>query len=174
MTTDYHAKLFARELLRCCPLDNVERFTAILMDSQVDLNPHQIDAALFAFRSPFSKGAILADEVGLGKTIEAGIVLSQKWVEDKCKSLKTTLKDYDDEIAELKKQARIVPNLPEKLGIQKKIRRLDKKRNDAWHEYDTAAGDIEKKKDSLIDQVEKRLQQNITEESLFTIRWKLI
>jgi SNF2 family DNA or RNA helicase len=61
----------------------VERLTAALMDSRVDLNPHQVDAALFAFRSPLSKGAILADEVGLGKTIEAGIVLSQKWAERK-------------------------------------------------------------------------------------------
>ncbi|NOZ86760.1 MAG: DEAD/DEAH box helicase family protein [Deltaproteobacteria bacterium] len=87
MTTDYHAKLYAHELLRRCPTDSVERFTAALMDSQVDLNPHQVDAALFAFRSPLSKGAILADEVGLGKTIEAGIVLSQKWAERKRKIL---------------------------------------------------------------------------------------
>lgn len=85
--TDYHAKLFANELLRRCPSDSVERFTTALMDSKVDLNPHQVDAALFAFRSPLSKGAILADEVGLGKTIEAGIVLSQKWAERKRKIL---------------------------------------------------------------------------------------
>ena len=53
----------------------------MLADAQVDLNPHQVEAALFAFRSPFSKGAILADEVGLGKTIEAGLLLAQKWAE---------------------------------------------------------------------------------------------
>ena len=60
------------------------------MDAQVDLNPHQIEAALFAFRSPLSKGALLADEVGLGKTIEAGLVLSQKWAERKRRVLVTT------------------------------------------------------------------------------------
>jgi hypothetical protein len=49
----------------------------VLADAQVDLNPHQIDAALFAFRNPFSRGATLADEVGLGKTIEAGLLLAQ-------------------------------------------------------------------------------------------------
>jgi adenine-specific DNA-methyltransferase len=87
MLTDYHAKYYAYELTRRCPSDSVEKFTAALMDSQVDLKPHQVDAALFAFRSPFSKGAILADEVGLGKTIEAGIVLSQKWAERKRKIL---------------------------------------------------------------------------------------
>ncbi len=87
MLTDYHAKYFAYELTRRCPSDSVERIASTLMDSQVDLNPHQVDAALFAFRSPLSKGALLADEVGLGKTIEAGIVLAQKWAERKRKIL---------------------------------------------------------------------------------------
>ena len=49
----------------------------------MDLNPHQLDAALFAFRAPLSRGAILADEVGLGKTIEAALVISQLWAEHK-------------------------------------------------------------------------------------------
>ncbi|MDR1029327.1 MAG: hypothetical protein LBL76_00480 [Treponema sp.] len=56
-------------------------------DAQVDLNPHQVDAALFTFNTPFNKGSILADEVGLGKTIEAGIIISQKWSERKRKIL---------------------------------------------------------------------------------------
>jgi len=79
--TDYHAKYFAYELTKRCPSDSLEKLAGTLVDAQVDLNPHQIEAALFAFRSPLSKGAILADEVGLGKTIEAGLVLSQKWAE---------------------------------------------------------------------------------------------
>ena len=54
-----------------------------LFDAAVDLNPHQIDAALFALKSPLSKGVILADEVGLGKTIEASIILCQYWAERK-------------------------------------------------------------------------------------------
>ena len=85
--TDYHAKYYAYELTRRCPSDRVERIASTLMDAQVDLNPHQVDAALFAFRSPLSKGALLADEVGLGKTVEAGIVLDQKWAERKRKIL---------------------------------------------------------------------------------------
>ncbi len=81
--TDYHAQYFAYELTRRCASDSVEKLAAALADAQVDLNPHQVEAALFAFRSPFSRGAILADEVGLGKTIEAGLLLSQKWAEHK-------------------------------------------------------------------------------------------
>ena len=87
MTTVYHAKYLAHELTKRCPSDSLQKLAATLADAQVDLNPHQVDAALFAFRSPLSKGAILADEVGLGKTIEAGILLSQKWAEQKRKLL---------------------------------------------------------------------------------------
>lgn len=81
--TDYHSKLMAHELTRQCPSDSVEKLAGTLVNAQVDLNPHQVEAALFAFRSPLSMGAILADEVGLGKTIEAGLVISQNWAERK-------------------------------------------------------------------------------------------
>ncbi len=83
MNTAYHASYFAHELTKRCPSDSVGKLAASLSDAQVDLNPHQVEAALFAFQSPLSKGAILADEVGLGKTIEAGILLSQRWAERK-------------------------------------------------------------------------------------------
>ena len=81
--TDYHAQYFAHSLTKRSSSDSVEKLASVLSDAQVDLNPHQIEAALFAFRSPFSRGAILADEVGLGKTIEAGLLLAQKWAERK-------------------------------------------------------------------------------------------
>ncbi|HWQ37090.1 MAG TPA: SNF2-related protein [Burkholderiales bacterium] len=80
MNTPYHAKYFAYELSRIGGT-GVERLSRSLFDACVDLNPHQIEAALFAFRSPISKGVLLADEVGLGKTIEAGLVLCQLWAE---------------------------------------------------------------------------------------------
>src|SRR2546428_4134951 len=81
--TAFHAKYFAYDLTRRCASDSVEKLASVLSDAQVDLNPHQIEAALFAFRNPFSRGAILADEVGLGKTIEAGLLLAQNWAERK-------------------------------------------------------------------------------------------
>lgn len=87
MISEYYAKYLAYDLSRQLPSNDIGKFTASLQDAQVDLNPHQIDAALFAFNSPLSQGAILADEVGLGKTIEAGILLSQQWAEHKRKLL---------------------------------------------------------------------------------------
>lgn len=84
--TNYHAKYYAHELMKRGG-EGVERLSRSLFDAAVDLNPHQIDAALFALRSPLSKGVLLADEVGLGKTIEAGLVLCQLWAERKRKLL---------------------------------------------------------------------------------------
>ncbi len=81
--TAYHAKYFAYELTRQSASEGIERISSSLFDALVDLNPHQIEAALFAMRSPLSHGVILADEVGLGKTIEAGLVLCQRWAEHK-------------------------------------------------------------------------------------------
>lgn len=83
MVTDYHAKYFAHDLTRQASREGLERLSMALFDANVDLNPHQIEAALFALRSPVSKGVILADEVGLGKTIEASLVLCQLWAERK-------------------------------------------------------------------------------------------
>ena len=88
--TPYQANYLAHSLTRRFPPGSNERLAGAVANAQVDLNPHQVDAALFAFRSPLAKGALLADEVGLGKTIEAGLVLSQKWAEGSHKVLVIT------------------------------------------------------------------------------------
>ncbi len=81
---------FAHQLTRRAASNSMDRMAGALMDAQVDLNPHQIDAALFATSNPLAKGAILADEVGLGKTIEAGLLIAQCWAERKRRILVIT------------------------------------------------------------------------------------
>ena len=46
-----------------------------LLDANIELNPHQINAFCAAIQALKTGGIVLADEVGLGKTIEAGLVL---------------------------------------------------------------------------------------------------
>jgi SNF2 family DNA or RNA helicase len=81
LLTPYQSQYIAWQLTRRAAGDSIEALASTLVDSQVDLNPHQIEAALFACQNPLSRGVILADEVGLGKTIEAGLVISQRWAE---------------------------------------------------------------------------------------------
>lgn len=79
--TKFQSKYWAAQLSLKAPSGSIAHLSQSISNSRVDLNPHQVDAALFAVRSPLSKGVVLADEVGLGKTIEAGLVLSQRWAE---------------------------------------------------------------------------------------------
>src|ERR1041384_4682156 len=83
MLTPFQAKYFAHELTKRSSSEKLEKLSQSLFNATVDMNPHQVEAALFAFRSPLSRGALLADEVGLGKTIEAGLILAQKIAEGK-------------------------------------------------------------------------------------------
>lgn len=85
MISKYHAKYYANLLTQQAVGDSIDSISQSLLNAAVDINPHQIEAALFAFKSPFTKGVILADEVGLGKTIEAGLVLCQYWAVGKRK-----------------------------------------------------------------------------------------
>lgn len=81
----------------------LSRLTSVLAKSSIELNPYQIQASIYAFNSPLQRGAILADEVGLGKTIEAGIIISQLWAEGKRKILVITpaslRKQWQDELS---------------------------------------------------------------------------
>lgn len=96
------------------------------------------------------------------------------WGEDKRSSLKLAMKELDDQIKKLRKDIRLAPNLPEKLKLEKDKRKLETERTEAWKKYDAAAKDIDEQKDKLIDEIEKKLNQNIVEEELFLIRWKLV
>ncbi len=103
-TTDHQAVFWAWDLSKRSQEDGYAKIAGSMMGAQVDLNPHQVDAALFALKSPLSKGVLLADEVGLGKTIEAGIVIAQRWAERKRRILlvvpATLRKQWSSELAD--------------------------------------------------------------------------
>lgn len=81
--TPHQARYFAEQITLKRSESSVDGLASAMSGVKVDLNPHQVDAALFAIKSPLSNGALLSDEVGLGKTIEAGLVLAQYWSERK-------------------------------------------------------------------------------------------
>lgn len=72
-----HRRLLAEDLTRLRRSDEHRRYAAAQRRGRIDPNPHQIDAVVFALRRIPEGGCILADEVGLGKTIEAGLVIAQ-------------------------------------------------------------------------------------------------
>lgn len=81
--TPHQLKYLSWEITKKRTASDSDRLSQSLFDAQVDVNPHQIEAALFALNNPLSRGVVLADEVGLGKTIEAALVLCQYWAESR-------------------------------------------------------------------------------------------
>src|SRR5438309_2849596 len=77
----FNLRILAEDLVRVRRPDDRERYAASQRQARIDPNPHQIDAAIFALRRLSEGGCILADEVGLGKTIEAGLVIAQRRAE---------------------------------------------------------------------------------------------
>lgn len=106
MIKDFKNKFWSYEILTCNNGSDskLEHLADSFSSSNIDLNPHQIEAALFALKNPAEKGVILADEVGLGKTIEAGLVLSEYFLKDKKHLIvicpKTLTKQWEIELKE--------------------------------------------------------------------------
>jgi len=154
LLTPHQSQYMAWLLTRRAAGDTVESLASTLVDAQVDLNPHQVEAALFACRNPLSRGVILADEVGLGKTIEAGLVISQRWAERRRKMLI------------------IVPANLRKQWHQKQ-RELEGRRSKLRRELFARQDEVETQRDDLIGQLEAQLQQQVEERTLFSIEWGL-
>lgn len=100
--TPHQSAYFAHWLTQSDRIDN--QISRTMASARVDMNPHQIEAAYFALKSPLAKGVLLADEVGLGKTIEASLVIAQKWAESKKRILLVTpaslRKQWNQELAD--------------------------------------------------------------------------
>src|SRR3954470_15283680 len=77
----FNRRMLAENLVRVRRPDERERYAASQRQARIDPNPHQIDAVIFALRRLREGGCILADAVGLGKTIEAGLVIAQSRAE---------------------------------------------------------------------------------------------
>lgn len=83
LQTPFHAYYQARQLEQL----SEDSFVPVFASSDIQIYPFQIAAASFALRSPYQKGAVLCDEAGMGKSHEAMLVITQKWLEGKSRIL---------------------------------------------------------------------------------------
>ncbi len=74
-------RYLAEDLVRLRRSDEQRRYSAPQRAAKIDANPHQVEAVIFALARMREGGCILADEVGLGKTIETGLVIAQLFAE---------------------------------------------------------------------------------------------
>jgi len=181
--TDYHAKYFAHELTKRCPPDSVEKLAGALVDAQVDLNPHQIEAALFV--SP--EHPILESEVNAHKeTIQQAIsrrnaaifeAEAEKldgWADDLKVGLEQEIKELDRQIKEARRTATAALTLEDKLAGQKQVKALEQQRSAKRRALFDAQDEIDRQRERLIAEIEGKLQQGTSLIELFKVRWKLV
>jgi hypothetical protein len=109
-----------------------------------------------------------------GRWFDIEIEKLEHWAEDRRATLKAEMDELDEALKLARKSARSAPTLPEKLERQREVRKLEGRRDDAWRAFDQATRDLEKQKDSLLDEIAKRLEQHVVEETLLTIRWRIV
>jgi shikimate kinase len=108
-----------------------------------------------------------------GRWFEIEMDKLDRWAEDRRATLKAELDELDEMIKATKKAARLAPNLPDKLERQRELRKLEAKRDNAWRSYDSASQDVDRQKDSLLDEISQRLERKTEQEPLFVLRWQL-
>jgi hypothetical protein len=96
-----------------------------------------------------------------------------RWADDRRALLKADLEDLDESLKVAKRDARLAPNLPEKLARQRDVRLLEGKRDQAWRDYDQASREVDRQKETLLDEIGRRLEQRSDLTALFTVRWRL-
>ena len=95
------------------------------------------------------------------------------WADDLKENLERELKTIEFEIREAKKAKRLAIDLQSKVAAQKRVNELEQQRNQKKRTLYDAQDQIETRKDTLISDVEARLQQRTAIKEVFTVRWRL-
>ncbi|MEO8351249.1 MAG: hypothetical protein ABI680_05920 [Chthoniobacteraceae bacterium] len=164
--TDTGSALTAEQCRRCFSLAAEEELSAALATSLAD--------GLSVSIAQEKDAVVESLNLRNGDFFEAELDKIDRWGEDRRATLKATLREFEDAIKIIKREARLAANLPLKLKLERERRNIETNRDAAWKEYEEAARDIEKRKDSLIGEVEKKLAQQLSQRTLFTIRWRVV
>jgi hypothetical protein len=96
------------------------------------------------------------------------------WADDLKLGLEREIKEMDRQIKEARRAATTALTLEDKLAGQKQIRLLETQRTQKRRSLFDAQDDVDRQRDQLIATIEKKLNQHLTVEKLFAVRWQLV
>lgn len=96
------------------------------------------------------------------------------WAADLKQNLEFELKDIDIELRELKKEATLASSLEQKLELHRKVKDLEKQRNDKRKNLFEAQDSVDERKDELLKATEARLKQGVEAKRIFEIEWRVV
>ncbi len=96
-----------------------------------------------------------------------------RWADDLKDGIEREIQELSSEIKSLKREARNVPSLEQKVALQREVKEKERKLRDKRKDRDEAQDHIEEQKDGLIETIESRLAHDVVRTALFTIRWRV-
>nr|MBS9768478.1 hypothetical protein [Flavobacteriaceae bacterium] len=99
----------------------------------------------------------------------------EKWADDKITSAELEIKAVKKQIAEINRELKAENITADKmLELQQKKSKFERKKSKLRRNIDDVEEDIWKQRDEMIVEAKQKINRTITEEDLFTIRWKLV
>ena len=96
-----------------------------------------------------------------------------RWAEDLKDGVEREIKELEIEIKAAKREARQAPSLEQKVSQQRQVKEMERKLKEKRKQRDEAQDDIESQKDSLLEEIEAKLAQDVERTELFAIRWRI-
>ena len=145
---------------------------ATIVEGQYQKNPHQehVEALIRAKTGELLKRAEFDNHIYFNEELDK----LDYWAEDLKNGLELDLKKIDKDIRGLDRQSKKMVSLQEKLEFQKQKATLEKRRTKKRHELYNAQEEIDKKRNTLIKQIEKQMHDtshHVAE--LFRVQWRL-
>jgi adenine-specific DNA-methyltransferase len=95
------------------------------------------------------------------------------WAEDLKVTLEREIKEMDRTIKEAKRIATLALTLEEKLAGQKQVKNLESQRNEKRRKLFDAQDEIDRKRGELITEIEGKLKQDVSLDTLFCLKWRI-
>lgn len=95
------------------------------------------------------------------------------WADDLKEGIEQSIKELDKQIKQVRREAKIVATLEEKLSLQKQQRQLESLRNKSRRELFERQDEVDERREVLIETLEQKLNKKTDVETLFTISWQL-
>ncbi|MGH9428584.1 MAG: helicase-related protein, partial [Terriglobia bacterium] len=95
------------------------------------------------------------------------------WADDLKVGLEREIKEFDRQIKEVRRAAVAALTLEEKLVGQKQIKAIEAERGKRRRALFDAQDEIDRRREQLITEIEGKLQQQVSSQQLFAIRWQV-
>jgi adenine-specific DNA-methyltransferase len=129
--------------------------------------------ALDEIRKAGVDGQVKKVEERNGKLFDEEVFKLDRWSDDVKLGLEREIKELDRQIREARRMTTQVESLKEKLEAQKTLKALEGERNRKRRELFQSQDQIDAQRDGLIQKIEGQLQQKLSVQPIFRIRWSL-